>query len=51
MPISQVFVQDELSDLVGDLKLPKESAELLAVRLNGKNLHPSDLGGPDRSNC
>ena len=31
------FNQDDLSDLVRDLNLPKESAELLASRLKGRN--------------
>ena len=34
------FTQKELSDLARDLNLPKESAELLASRLNEKNLYP-----------
>ena len=31
------FNQDDLSDLIHDLNLPKESAELLASRLNDRN--------------
>lgn len=36
--ISQKFTQPELNDLVRDLNLPKKSAELLASRLNQKNV-------------
>ncbi|GBM36704.1 hypothetical protein AVEN_221969-1 [Araneus ventricosus] len=36
--IPQRFNQDELSDLTRDLNLSKEASELLASRLNNKNL-------------
>ena len=34
----KLFSQNELSDLVRDLNLPKDSAELLASRLKDKNM-------------
>ena len=34
----ELFSQNELNDLVRDLNLPKDSAELLASRLNDKNM-------------
>lgn len=34
----QLFSQEELNDLVRDLDLPKQSAELLGSRLKSKNL-------------
>lgn len=36
--VPQKFDQPELNDLIRDLRLPKESAELLASRLKEKNL-------------
>lgn len=39
----QVFTQEELNDLVRDLSLPKEKAELLAARLKEKNLVDKDV--------
>lgn len=38
----QCFNQTELSDLIRDLRLSKESSELLASRLNDKNLLDND---------
>ena len=38
----QLFNQFELNDLVRDLDLPKESAELLGSRLKDKNLLSQD---------
>ena len=34
----KLFLQNELNDLVRDLYLPKQSAELLGSRLKSKNL-------------
>ena len=39
----QAFTQLELNDLVRDLNLPKDSAEVLASRLNDKNLLQDDV--------
>ena len=39
----QLFTQDELNDLVRDLGLTKDSAELLGSRLSAKNLLSSNV--------
>jgi hypothetical protein len=39
--LSERFDQNELSDLIRDLNISKETSELLAIRLKEKNvLHP-----------
>ena len=43
LSISEQFKQEELSDIIRDLKLSKEAAEILASRLKEKTALESEL--------